>query len=246
MAAGIPKYNAYVGTQGEGTPMYGVGNFGLYLPDMPSGKTRHISEVNIGTASATFTPATFYLCDYLYCYPLTDMDSTDPQVMDNSVAPVPRYADGLGVKAMVVTTTPQTAVARCNISYTNQSGVSSRNSTIYTGASNTGNIQSAQQSAAGAGSMSPFIPLDSGDTGIRAIDVVTNLTSGGGFAAVVMVRPLVEVKLREQNTVAEINYLVNKKSLPKVLNGACLNWIYSSGVTAISSVIRGYVKTQWN
>lgn len=246
MAAGIPKYNAYVGTQGEGTPMFGQGNFGIYLPDPGPGKTLHIAEINLGSASATLAPATFYLCDYLYSYPLTDMDTTDPQVMDNGVAPVPRYADGLGVRAMVVTTTPQSAVAQCNISYTNSDGVSGRTSTIYTGVSNTGNIQGAQQSAAGAGSMSPFIPLDSGDKGIRTIDSVTMLASGGGFTAVVLVRPLAEIKIREQNTVAEINYLVSKRSLPRVLSGACLNFVYSSGVTAISSVIRGYVKFQWN
>ena len=246
MAAGTPKYNAYVGTQGEGTPMFGSGNFGLFLPDIPAGKTRHIAEVNIGTPSATLAPATFYLCDYLYCYPLTDMDSTDPQVMDNSVAPVPRYADGLGVQAMVVTTTPQTAIAQCNIGYTNSNGVAGSVSTIYTAVSNTGNILGAKGASGANTTMSPFIPLAAGDAGIRQIDTVTMLASGGGFTAVVLVRPLVEVKIREQNTVAEINFLVNKKSLPRVRNGACLNWVFTSGVTAISSVVRGYVKTQWN
>lgn len=243
MAAGTPKYNAYVGTQGEGTPMFGSGNFGLYLPPLPTGQTRHISEINIGTVSATFAPATFWLCDYLYSYPLTDMDSTDPQVMDNSVAPVPRYADGRGVQAMVITTTPQSAVAQCNINYTNHAGVSNRLSTVYTAISNTGNIQGAQQSAAGPGSMSPFIPLDSGDAGIRTIDTVTMLASGGGFTALVLVRPLAEIKIREQNTVAEINYLITKRQLPRVLDGACLNFVFQSGAAAISSVIRGYVKT---
>lgn len=246
MAAGTPKYNAYVGTQGEGTPMVGAGNFGLYLPPIPAGKTRHLAEINIGTPSATFAPATFWLCDYLYCYPLTDMDSLDPQVMDNGVAPVPRYADGAGVQCMVVTTTPQTAVAQCNVSYTNSAGVAGRTSTIYTAVSNTGNIQGAQQSAGGAGSMSPFIPLASGDLGIRTIDSVTMLASGGGFTALVLVRPIAEIKIREQNTVAEINYLISKRTLPRILDGACLNWVFSSGATAISSVVRGYVKTVWN
>ena len=246
MAAGNPKYNAYVGTQGEGTPMIGQGNFGIYTgPEPAAGKTKFVTEINIGTPSATLAPATFWLCDYLYCYPLTDMDSTDPQVMDNGVAPVPRYADGYGVWAMLVTTTPQTSVARCDISYTNSAGTSGRASTIYTAVSNTGNIQGAQQSAGGAGSMSPFIPLASGDAGIRTIDSVTMLASGGGFTAVVLVRPIAEIKLRERNTVAEINYLLSKRTLPKVLSGACLNWVFTSGVTAVSSVVRGYVKFNW-
>ena len=94
--------------------------------------------------------------------------------------------------------------------------------------------------------MSPFVPLVAGDKGIRLIDSVTNLSSGGGFSAIVLVRPLAEIKLREQNTAAEINYLINKRQMPRVLNGACLNFVFTGGQPTNSSVIRGYVKTVWN
>lgn len=246
MAAGTPKYNAYVGTQGEGTPMVGQGNSGIYLPPVPSGSSRHIAEINIGTPSSVFTPTTFFLCDYLHFYPLIDMDSTDVQFMDNTAASLLRYESGNGVRAMLVTTTPQGGTARCDISYTNELGVSGRISTIYTATSNTGNIQSAQNSLAGFSAMNPFIPMANGDKGIRTVDSVVMQSSAGGFTAVVLVRPIAEISLRESNTVAEINYLISKKSLPKVLDGACLNFIYQCGIAAASSVVRGYVKCQWN
>lgn len=247
MAAGTPKYNAYVGTQNEGTPMLGVGNNGIYAgPGISASMTKHISSVNIQSASATLAPAHFVLCDYLYSYPLTDMDMTDIQVMDNSVATVPRYADGLGVRAMLVTTTPQTGVAQCVVTYTNSNGVTGRTSSIYTAISNTGLIQGAQAASGAANAQSPFIPLASGDKGIRVIESVQMLSSAGGFCAVVLVKPLLNIQLYERNTVSEIDYLMQRPSLPRVLDGAYLNFVFTSGVTAVSSVIRGSVDFDWN
>ena len=245
MAAGTPKYNAYVGTQAEGTPLVGLGNFGIYAPGVSAGQTLHVAEAAIGTNSATLAPATFWLCDYLFAYPLMDLDSTDYQEMDNTVSAVPRYADGLGVMAMVVTTTPQTATAQMNLTYTNQAGATGRSSTVWTGVSNVGNIQGAQASSGAASSQGPFIPLASGDSGVRQIDGIQMLASAGGFAAVVLVRPLLKLHMRENNTVAEVQYLMHEKSLPRVLPGACLNWVFTSGVTAVSSVIRGHIKFVW-
>lgn len=246
MAAGTPKYNAYVGSQYEGTPFVGAGNFGIFKPGISASETMHLTDINIGTPSATFAPAIFNLLDYLYAYPLIDLDSTDVQEMDNLAAPVPRYADGVGVRAMLVTTTPQTGVARVNIGYTNSDGVPGRASTIYTTASNVGVLQGGQGSTGAASTQAPFIPMQDGDRGIRSIDTVQALSSAGGFVAVVLVRPLAEIKIREQNTPAEISYLINKRTLPKVLAGAYLNFVFSSGVTAISSVVRGFARFQWS
>jgi len=245
MAAGTPRYNAYVGTQAEGTPIVGSGNNGIYAPGVNAGQTLHVVEAAIGVPSATFAPATFWLCDYLYAYPLMDLDSTDFQAMDNGVAPVPRYADGVGVNIMVVTTTPQTAVAQMNLTYTNEAGATGRTSTIWTGVSNVGNIQGAQAASGAAGSMGPFVPLASGDRGVQAVEGIQMLASGGGFAAVVLVRPLLKLHVRENATVAEVSYLINDRTLPRVLPGAYLNWVYTSGVAAVSSVVRGHVRFAW-
>ena len=244
MAAGTPKYNAYPGTQGAFTPLSGLGNDGLYHGGNVAPLSKHIRQIALNTTSATFAPARFMLCDYLGFYALTDMDSTDQQDMDNSLT-LPRYSNGNGVQVMLVTTTPQTSSVRVNVGYTNQSGVSGRVATIYTTASNTGMIQGAQASGGAAGSTSPFIPLQSGDTGVLKIDYVTCLGSGGGFCAVVLARPLAPFVLREQNTVVEIDFVTERPSLPQVQDGAYLNFIFTSGVAAISSLIRGQVSFSW-
>lgn len=105
MAAGTPKYNAYVGNQYEFTPMVGASNFGINTG--MSGE-KFLSRLNIsgsGVASSAF-PANVIVCDYVGFYPLVDMDDTDYQEFVN-VADVPRHTDGL--RLMIVCTTPQTA-----------------------------------------------------------------------------------------------------------------------------------------
>ena len=99
---------------------------GIYIGGPVAPQTKHIYEISLKTNTTTLSPAEFILCDYLYTYVLTDMDSTDEQVFDSSVAPVPRYTDGNGVRAICVCTTPQTAVATCTVSYTNELGVAGR------------------------------------------------------------------------------------------------------------------------
>lgn len=245
MAAGTPKYNAYVGSQLEGTPLQGIGNSGVYLPSVPPDHTLHLADLHISSAGA-IAPATFWLCDYLYAYPLIDMDSTDYQECDNSAALVPRYADGAGVRAMLVTTTPQTGVALATVTYTNQAGQAGRGTSVSTTITNVGNLHGAQALSGAAAAQSPFLPLASGDAGIRVINGVQLGASAGGFCAVVLVRPLAEIKLREQNTPAEVGLLINKRQLPRVLPGAFLNFVFSSGVAAPSSVVRGFLRFAWS
>lgn len=243
MSAGIPKYNAYVGAQGEGTPLIGTGNFGLYAGEPVAPATKHLNRILLQTNSATFAPAKFILLDYLYFYPLVDMDSTDLQEFVN-LAPMPRYPDGKGVQAMLVSTVPQTGNAACTISYTNQDGVPGRISTFNVlGPSNVGNCNSSRSLAPGG--FNPFIPLDVGDYGIRSVESLQMSTSAGGFCAVVLVQTIASHLIREKGTVTEHFFLRHKPSLPQVKDGAYLNFIFSSGVAAISSVIRGEVEFYW-
>jgi len=244
MAAGTPKYNAYVGTQGQGTPLTGAGNFGIYAGESVAPLTKHLNRIALSTNGATFAPAKFVLCDYVYFIPLVDMDSTDLQGFDNLTNPMPRFQHGRDLNAMLVTTTPQTGNAAATITYTNQDGVPGRTSTFNVlGPSNVGNCNSSLSSAAGG--MNPFIPLASGDYGIQSIDSIQMSASAGGFCAIVLARPLASILIREANTVTEHFFMKHKPSLPQIDDGAYLSFVFSSGVAATSSVIRGEVELYW-
>ena len=65
------------------------------------------------------------MCDYLLFYPQVDMDSVDPQAMDNTVT-LPRYESGDGVRMFVVAQYPYIGGVGFSITYTNQVGVTGR------------------------------------------------------------------------------------------------------------------------
>lgn len=245
VGAGIPRYNAYVGAQGEFTPFQGAGNFGIYAgPDAGAGEDKLIVDASLSCVTATAAPSYWILCDYLGHYGLLDMDSTDRQDLVNTES-LDRYATGEGVQMMAVCTVPQTAAATVTVAYTSSGGVSGRTATFHLNAANIGTINSAAHSTAGAGQRTPFVPLQDNDDGVRSIQSVTCNASAGGFISLVLVKPLMQQVMREASTVSEKTPYIHDARAVKVLPGACLNHIFTSGGSAVSSVIRGHVTFAW-
>jgi len=171
-----------------------------------------------------------------------DMDSTDFQPLDNPVG-LPRYATGEGVYATLVTSVAQTATGNVTMTYTNSAGTTGRTVTFSVGVANTGNVN---VNGAVAGQRTIFVPLQAGDRGVQSVQSVQLNASCGGFATLVLVKPLAgPIIMREQNTVQETHLWKDRASLPKVENGACLNFFFLSGVAAASSVVRGHVTFVW-
>lgn len=244
MGAGTPKYNAYVGSQATATPLAGSGNDGINTGPVPSvGQQKRLTGLMLQSSSATLVPATFMLCDYLMHYPLIDGDSTDLQELDNTQS-LPR--GGANVMAMVVCTTPMTSNAIMTVSYTNSAGVSGRTSVSSLIASSVvGCIVSGSNSSGAAGSVSPFIPLDGGDVGIRSVESVTLTTGAGGFFALVLVRPLVSTVLLETGVAAETSLFTQRASLPVIQDGAFLNFIYLAGRSGTAVPFRAGLDFAW-
>lgn len=245
MGAGIPKYNAYVGGQLEATQLNGSGNNGIYLGPTPStGQTKNLLSWGLQVSGTGF-PIYAMLCDYLLFYPLIDGDSTDLQEMIPT-AVLPRYTDGNGVRCMAVVTTPMAVNANVSISYTNQAGVSGRTSSFQLQAATTvGSIISNGAATNAGGRGCPFIPLQSGDTGIRSIEGVTNATGAGGFYALALVKPLSSLQVLERYTWSEINHLQHKATLPVIQDGAYVNIIYNSAIAGTSALVRGFIQVIW-
>lgn len=243
VGGGIPKYNAYVGSQLEGTPMYGVGNSGIYVGESVSPATKHLNRIQLSTNSATFAPAIFKFCDYLMFYPLIDCDSTDLQEFANPL-PLPRKY-GLDVQMALVTNVPQSGNATCTIIYTNRLGVANRTSTFsIRGPTNVGNLNMFR--AISNGAAVPSCPLDNGDVGVQSVQSIQFDASAGGFVTLLLYIPLASLLIRERDTVVEHYFTRHKPSIPQIADGAFLNYLFSSGAAAISSQVRGEVEVYWN
>lgn len=243
MAAGTPKYNAYVGNQYEFTAMTGSSNFGINTGGTGDKFLSRMSLGGSGVANSAF-PANVILCDYVGFYPLVDLDSTDYQAFINNsddplVDAVPRYTEGL--QLMVVCTTPQNTATpvRGQILYEDSTGAQNT-ANFYVQAANVGQINNFATAVAGASGGNPFVNLGPDDYDVQKVLGVTMFNSCGGFAAFVLVRPLTEVTIPDIITPYEIDFPIHKPPAPEILSGAYLNMIFQPTLVGTASgIIRG-------
>lgn len=245
VGAGIPIYNPYAGAALAATPMIGSGNRGIYTgPEPAPGQTKHLFAMQSAT-SAGGTPLYLLLADYLLFYPLVDGDSTDSQTLDNTVT-LPRYANGSGVQCMVVVSAPMVQNGTATMTYTNSAGVSGR--TVQFGLlanSIIGALASGTNTSGASGSASPFVPLASGDTGIRSIQSITLNAATGGLLNFVLVLPLAHQQIREINTQAEKFMLPNAATLPTIESGAYLSFLANNATASGYTPLRGFLQFIW-
>jgi hypothetical protein len=250
MSPGNPKANFYVAPQTTAATLdgnYGLFHFGAGRVTTDGYKFLH--KIQLYSASASFSPAKFLICDYLLFYPLVDMDSTDLQLLTNfaddpTVPSLPRYKDGMGVKAFLVATNPYVGGARFQLTYTNEYGVSGRLSqwnltnTLTT-------IGTIVHAGVGVGIGGAFIQLQNGDNGIRSVEGIQFNNPNGGLACLVLCKPLAEVSNRDTMSVSETDFVYEFPSLPKIYDGAYLNMLCMPNGSVAGVAIQGEIHTLW-
>lgn len=246
IGAGIPVYNAYLGTALEFTPLTGSANRSIYAGPATDG-SKYVSVAQIGTSAAA-APLLALFADYLGFYPLVDTDDTTTQTLDNTQG-LTRYTLGEGVQAFCVVQVPQTASATATVtlSYTNSAGVSGRTSTFgLFGSANIGSLCNIANTSGVAAALTPFIPLQSGDKGIQSIQDVTLSTAIGGFINIVLCKPIFTLQMLEQNTVAEKVFFKESGTLPEVLPGAYLQFLTLRGSATTPIPFRAALTFAWS
>lgn len=253
MATGGPTPNFYVGGEKEATiptDWYkkGIWHGGAVTPDK-----KFLHKVCVLGTTSVLAPAPYLLCDYLMYYPLIDMDSTDEQTLinyhavDSPLIPtLPRYTDGIGVQAFIVATNPYIGGAYFQIKYTNTDNVSERiskltltNTSTYIGTivnSNTG----------GVNNYSAFIQLQAGDIGIKSVQSITFLSTNGGLATLVLVKPITSFMTREATAWCEFDFIKDKPSIPRIYDGAYLNFLVMPSGTIATIPFIGETTFIWD
>lgn len=240
MAPGNPKPNYYIGDQLTTTSLSGIN--GLVHGGDVAPSVKYLHRMAIYSASATVVPATFLLCDYLLYVPLIDMDVTDEQPVIQSIA-LPRYTDGVGVRAVLVATNPYVGGVAATIRYTNQAGVSGRNS--IPSVLNTATFIATILSSNVANAMGPFLALAPGDTGIRSVEGITFTAPAGGLASLVLVRPLATITLTEINAWIEVEFTRERTLGPRIYDGAYLGLLCGPTASVSGQAIIGDMTTFW-
>lgn len=234
-SSGTPKYNPFAGSELTATPLVGSGNAGIYSGNFIPGSSKYLLRIQMLQAAAS-APTVIYLNDYLSFYPLIDCDNVDQQDMVNT-EPLPRYANGEGVRIVLIASAPMGTTAAVTITYTNSDGVSGRTSTANViPALAIGVCATASGTNGAASTATPFWPLANGDKGVRSIDAIQFGAGAGGFMVACLVKPLTSITVYEVNVPVERTFGFYKTNPPEILEGAYLNLLVQAGTTTTGNL----------
>ena len=212
--------------------------------------TKHIINASAFSAAATSCPAVLMLVDLLGFYRVSSVTTITAQTLNNTVT-LPRYTDGAGVQAFMWntnTTAMGAATPNLSINYTNSAGTAGRATpaTLPIGKTAAANWL-ILYSGTGAGKYWPFMPLQSGDAGIRSIQSVTISTSYvSGEFSIGLCKPLLTLPLTTIGVASERDLMNQVPSLPQVQDGANLVWmIYDGAATPVNTAYFGHLDFAW-
>lgn len=244
---GTPVANAFSGTALNAQVPTDATGFGIWHGGNVSTDTKHLTNIGAYSAVATAVPGVLMLCDMCLYYPGISMNSASAQTLVNG-STLTRYTTGAGLRAaLVIQTTSGATAHNVAISYTNQAGTAGRSLPVTVSCTASAITPHITHSGTAANNYGPFLPLASGDTGIRSVQSVTlSAASGAGTAALCLYKPLATLPITTLGVAAERDLMNQLPSMPQIQDGACLVWLYFPGAaTAASTNLYGYMDCTW-
>lgn len=219
---------------------------GIFHGASVSPALKYLRMLRLACASATPLPMPVILCDALLYYPTIEDGTTDPQMMDNTLT-LPRYTDGEGVQMMAVTISSRTGGRSFTASYTNSDGTAGRTTpaVVQNAVGAPGTITTSATATADA-SGGPFIPLQSGDSGVRSVESVTMAGADTGFFALVLVKPIAQSVIRGIDAPYEKDMLLMGSELERVQDDAYLTLLAMPKGSLSGLSVRGAIRTIWS
>lgn len=240
---GIPVAQPYTaGTNLAFQALTEASGTGIYHGGDVSPDTKHLLNIGAFGSTATSAPSVMQLVDVLGYYPITTVTTTTAQTLNNTVT-LPRYTDGKGVRAYLVARgTMGAGTPNITINYTNQDGVAGKTNPVTVTAVATAVAGHIVHSDPTANHYGCFIPLAAGDSGIRSIQSITlSATMTSGSLALVLCRPITALPIVSLGVASERNLLNQLPSLPRIYDGAHLNFLLFTGAAyASGGNITGY------
>ena len=147
---------------------------------------------------------------------------------------------------IAVTTGARTGGQTFTVKYTNQDGVTGRVTplVIQNTATTLGSITTSQGTNNQAAN--PFLPLQDGDSGVRAVESVTMTNVDTGIFSIILVKPLAQTCFREVTVPYEKDFLIPTTDLVKIEDNAFLNFLVLPLGTLAATVLRGDLKVIYN
>lgn len=247
LSPGNPAPFYYASAPYESVAMSRSANGGLNHGHPVTPSKKHLRKMMILTNSATPTPMNIKVCDYLMYYPFIDESLDGEEQLMINTATLPRYTDGAGVQMMAVVVAGHASglTQTFTVNYTNQDGVSGRTSRVVRLNNQFVNGTIITSALATADCNGPFIPLQSGDSGVRSIEGLTMVGSDVGLMTLVLVKPIAQLSIRGLDAPVEVDYLKDFSHLPEIKDDAYLNLIACPNGSLSGVSLHGDISTSW-
>lgn len=248
MSPGNPAPNYYIGSPNVFVPMKQSTDGGIRHGGNVAqlGKKKFLRKFMALTTVTT--PVSCLLLDYLGFYGFVDESVLGEQFMDNTQS-LTRHTTGRGVQLMPVVVAGHSGGQPFTVNYTNQDGVAGRITkpvTMGTQVVN-GTILHSKGAGSADGNNGPFLPLQTGDTGVRSVQSVTIGGIGDvGLFALVLVKPLATFSTFGADSATEVDYLTDMASIPEIQDDAYLNLIALPNANIAGAPIIGIAETTWS
>jgi hypothetical protein len=245
MSPGNPVPNYYASAPNIAATLSWLNNNGIRHAGSVSPKRQYLKRLTVMRVGTAARYMRLMLLDYLMYYPFLDMSETVEQPLTNSVS-LTRYTDGAGVQIMPVIVAQQVGGGNVRFRYTNSLGVADRITPwalVSTAATVTGSLATATPAA--NLSAGPFMPLQSGDAGVRSIEGVEFSAPDIGLITAVLVAPLCEMQPIDADP-CEKSFPQDFAKMPRIQDDAYLNFIACCYGTAETRTIHGDITTVWN
>ena len=223
---------------------------GLYTGGAVSPSIKNILNVSAFSAAATTAPATLMLVDMVAMFTVSSVTTTGAQSFTGTQT-LPRYATGAGLQAFIVPSVVMgVGTPTIQLGYTNAAGTSGRltpASPILPTANTTAPVGSIIYAGTGAGKYGPFMPLASGDTGIRSVETINlSATMTSGSLVVVLAKPIFTLPITTVGVASERDLVNQLPSMPRIFDGANLQWLmYAGAATPVNSAFYGSLDVAW-
>jgi hypothetical protein len=242
ISGNFPRASYYAGDDLVFTPYPSGDHLSFFHGGNVSPKQKVLRTINIMGNHANLAPSRYILCDFLGFAGGISWETNETQTINNTFT-LPRYADGKGVRAMIVQLFGNNANAVYTINYRNCADQDVDSQTIRANALGTGALQHAWTAA----NYDPFINLNAGCAGMKRVNSITVSSQGAGVAVLVLVKPIAEVIFRDATLFApvEVDYFTDKNELPIIYDGAKLNFIFTSVGAPNTRITQGYLEFIW-
>jgi hypothetical protein len=242
---GTPVANTFTGTALAWQSTSESNGFSIYHGGNVSADTKHIVNASAITAVATGVPAQLMLVDLQGYWPGISNNTTAAQTLTGT--PTLRYTNGAGCRLFWVQTVAAGGTAQnIAVSYSNTTPTSGRTLPVTVSMTASGIVGHISHSGTAANNYGPFLPLASGDTGVSTVATVTFSAANTGTGALCLARPLFTLPLTTASVAAERDLVNQLPSMPRVIDGACLVWLYFAGAaTGATTNFYGSLEFAW-